>query len=209
MNREINWTGGLIPAIVQEADSGRVLMLAYMNPESWAKTLATKQVTFYSRSRQALWTKGETSGHTLEFISSSVDCDGDTILIQARPQGPTCHLENTSCFHDKGEDIPPPLAFLADLEKVIQQRFAEKDESHSYIKKLILRGIDRMAQKVGEEAVETVIAAKNSDRIEFEGEAADLLFHLLILLRAKDSSLISITQILADRHKRRIGEAAQ
>lgn len=196
---KIDWQkmDGMIPAIVQSADTGRILMLAYMNETSLAKTLESGRVTFFSRSRQELWTKGETSGNTLEFVSLKADCDGDALLIQARPQGPVCHTGTQTCF---GDDGGPPLEFLNQLSKVIDQRFTSADENSSYVAKLIAAGTDRMAQKVGEEAVETVIASKNGDLAAFENEAADLLFHLMVLLKAKGTSLENLTKVLATRH---------
>lgn len=197
---KIDWQkmNGLIPAIVQHAESGRILMLAYMNEASLAKTLETGQVTFFSRSRQELWTKGETSGNRLEFVSVKTDCDGDALLIQARALGPVCHTGTETCFgSDEGVAT---LGFLGKLSRVIDQRFAASDEKSSYVAKLVAAGTDRMAQKVGEEAVETVIASKNEDLAAFENEAADLIFHLMVLLKAKGTSLEKLTQVLAARH---------
>jgi phosphoribosyl-AMP cyclohydrolase / phosphoribosyl-ATP pyrophosphohydrolase len=199
--KKIDWTKnqGLVPAIVQDADTGRVLMLAYMNEQSLKLTEEKGLVTFYSRSRGELWTKGETSGNFLKFVAAEVDCDGDTFLIQARPQGPVCHEGTETCFGDEAPESP--LVFLAQLQKVIDSRFEKSDADKSYIAKLIEKGPDRMAQKVGEEAVETVIASKNADLALFEGEAADLLFHLMVLLKAKGSSLAKLTDVLKSRHK--------
>lgn len=190
---------GLVPAIVQDSISREVLMLGYMNEESLAKTLESGLVTFFSRSRQTLWTKGESSGHHLKLVSLKADCDSDTLLIQAIPHGPTCHLGSSTCFGDKPDTN---LSFLATLGDVIEQRFASADTEQSYVAKLKAAGLDRMAQKVGEEAVETVIAAKNSDLAGFEGEAADLLFHLMVLLKAKGSSLPQLAATLKQRHSK-------
>ena len=201
MNSPIDWkkSDGLVPAIVQDAASGKVLMLAYMNQESWALTEESKRVTFFSRSRNRLWTKGETSGNYLDFISAEVDCDGDTLLIQTKAAGPVCHTGTPTCF---GQGTESDLNFLSELAKTIDDRFAKPDEEKSYVAKLIAGGIDSMAQKVGEEAVETVIASKNQDITNFEGEAADLLFHLMVLLKAKGSSLKNVAQVLKTRKLR-------
>lgn len=198
----IDWQkgGGLVPAVVVDANSGAVLMLGYMNEESLARTRQSGRVTFFSRSRQTPWTKGETSGHFLDFVDLRVDCDGDTLLVRARPQGPVCHKGTATCFGDA--EPAAGLGFLAELGRVIDHRFAgNASVERSYVAKLIAAGADRMAQKVGEEAVETVIASKNSDLAAFEGEAADLLFHLMVLLRAKGSSLARLAAVLQSRHQ--------
>ena len=187
--------GGLIPAVIQDAESHRVLMIGYMNRESYEKTLETKKVTFFSRSRQSIWVKGETSGNFLDVVEISPDCDGDALLIKASPVGPTCHRGTTACFDSE-------LGFLTELEAVIESRKSASPET-SYVAKLFARGLDRIAQKVGEEAVETVIAAKNSDAAVFESEASDLLFHLMVLLKAKGSSLGSLVRLLKTRHQDR------
>lgn len=192
-----NKMDGLLPAIVQDADTLQVLMVAYMSREALEKTLASRQVTFFSRSREALWTKGETSGNFLALVDVEEDCDGDALLVRARPTGPTCHRGTTACF---GEASAPGMGFLGKLSSVIAKRFEEKPEG-SYTTKLIERGIDRMAQKVGEEGVETVIAAKNPDTEAFLGEASDLVFHLMVLLRARGLSLEDVARVLAGRHK--------
>lgn len=196
----IDWAknDGLVPAVVQDADTGRVLMLGYMNEASLKATQEKGLVTFFSRSRNEQWTKGETSGNFLKFVSIKLDCDGDTFLVQARPQGPICHNGTETCF---GEGDEPALTFLNQLTKVIDSRFQNPDTQSSYVAKLIAGGIDRMAQKVGEEAVETAIASKNDDLKAFEGEAADLLFHLMVLLRAKGSSLTRLSEVLSSRHR--------
>jgi phosphoribosyl-ATP pyrophosphohydrolase/phosphoribosyl-AMP cyclohydrolase len=199
----VDWrkSDGLVPAVIQDADSGTVLMVGYMNEESLAKTRETGKVTFFSRSREKLWTKGETSGNFLNFVSAKIDCDGDALLVQARPQGPVCHLGTRTCFGEDKPNTTDGLAFLNELTSVIAGRFESPDESVSYVAKLIKAGADRMAQKVGEEAVETVIASKNSDLATLENEAADLLFHLMVLLRSKGSSLREITRVLEGRHR--------
>jgi phosphoribosyl-ATP pyrophosphohydrolase/phosphoribosyl-AMP cyclohydrolase len=197
----LDWSkgAGLVPAIVQDHDTDAVLMLGFLNKESLEATLTSGNVTFFSRSRQTLWVKGETSGHFLKFVSLVVDCDGDTVLIRAHPQGPTCHLGSPTCF---GE-LPPvgAINFLRQLSEVIDSRIIAAEPSSSYVAKLYQDGLDRIAQKVGEEAIETIIAAKNNDLADFEGEAADLLFHLMVLLKAKGSSLGAISEVLRKRHK--------
>jgi phosphoribosyl-AMP cyclohydrolase / phosphoribosyl-ATP pyrophosphohydrolase len=187
---------GLLPAIVQHWLSGEVLMLGYMNAEALAHTQNTGQVTFYSRSKQRLWTKGESSGHVLALKSIRIDCDADTLLVQAEPHGPTCHLGTSSCF---GEGVPPPLGFLAELDALVAQRHAERPPG-SYTTKLFEGGIRRLAQKVGEEGVETALAAVAQDDHELLGEAADLIFHLTVVLRARGLSLTDVVALLAKRH---------
>jgi phosphoribosyl-AMP cyclohydrolase / phosphoribosyl-ATP pyrophosphohydrolase len=188
---------GLIPAVVQDARTAKVLMLGFMNAEALAKTKAENRVTFYSRSKQRLWTKGETSGNYLEVVSLHEDCDQDTVLIQAHPQGPTCHTGADTCF---GAENKSKAAFLDYLEGVIASRKTERPES-SYTATLFAKGINKVAQKVGEEAVELVIEAKDNNIELFKGEAADLLFHYMVLLQAKDCSLSQIIDVLAQRHK--------
>lgn len=190
---------GLLPAIVQHWLSGEVLMLGYMNAEALAQTQASGHVTFYSRSKQRLWTKGESSGHVLALKSVRIDCDADTLLIQAAPHGPTCHLGTSSCFGDSAE-VRPPLGFLAELDTLVAQRHAERPEG-SYTTKLFDGGIRRMAQKVGEEGVETALAAVAQGDEELLGEAADLLFHLTVALRARGLSLTDVVGVLAGRHR--------
>jgi len=187
---------GLLPAIVQHARTGQVLMLGYMSEESLDKTLKTGLVTFFSRSREQLWTKGETSGHTLELVDIVEDCDQDTLLVQALPQGPTCHRGTRTCF---GEQAPPLLGFLADLEEIIEQRKSASAES-SYTAKLLTEGIQRCAQKVGEEGVEVALAAVANDSEELLGESADLIYHLLIVLAARDLTLDRVIERLQQRH---------
>lgn len=195
-NIDIDFNKGLIPAIIQDIKSHRVLMQGYMNAEAWQKTLDTKLVTFFSRSKGRLWTKGEESGHTLALIDWAIDCDGDSILIKAQPNGPTCHTGTETCW----EETHSGLAFLSKLEDVIADRKNNYDES-SYTSKLFARGINKIAQKVGEEAVEIVIEAKDDSKELFLNEAADLLFHYLILLQAKGYALQDVIEVLEERHK--------
>lgn len=193
---------GLIPAIIQDAETYQVLMLGYMNREALEKTIAEQQVTFYSRSKQRLWTKGETSGNTLQLIDLQHDCDNDALLILANPQGPTCHTGEDSCFYQKEfKPVEHELEFLNALEALIKQRKQEMPKG-SYTTSLFKKGLDKIAQKVGEEAVETVIEAKNSNTKKFTGEVADLIFHLLVLLREKDIELEKIIKVLKKRHKK-------
>lgn len=188
---------GLLPVIVQDSNTKNVLMLGYMNTEAWATTQRTKKVTFYSRSKQRLWTKGEESGNYLHFISAAVDCDADTLLLQAEPQGPTCHKGTDTCW---GTANTSNYGFLSHLETVITQRKSTSESDKSYVKSLFDKGINTIAQKVGEEAVETVIEAKDSNEERFLNESADLLFHFLVLLQAKNVSLDAVIQILKQRH---------
>lgn len=193
---------GLIPAIIQDSDTGQVLMLGYMNEGAVQQTLEEELVTFYSRSKQRLWTKGETSGNTLELVEIQQDCDNDTLLILAKPNGPTCHTGEQSCFHQK--DFTPQagkLDFLTELEDLIKSRQKEMPDD-SYTTYLFEKGIDKITQKVGEEAVETVIEAKNNKKKKFIGEVADLLFHLMVLLREKDVSLKKVVKKLEKRHNK-------
>jgi phosphoribosyl-ATP pyrophosphohydrolase/phosphoribosyl-AMP cyclohydrolase len=171
-------------------------MLGYMNAEALAHTQDTGLVTFYSRSKQRLWTKGESSGHSLVLKSIRIDCDADTLLVQAEPLGPTCHLGTSSCF---GESVQPPLGFLAELDALVAQRHTERPQG-SYTTKLFEGGVRRMAQKVGEEGVEAALAAVAQDDNELLGEAADLIFHLTVLLRARGLSLSDVVALLAKRH---------
>lgn len=188
--------GGLVPAIVQDADTLQVLMLGYMNADALAKTKETGLVTFYSRSRKTLWTKGETSGNTLALVSLQEDCDADTLLVMARPSGPTCHEGTVSCF---GEDGADGVGFLAYLDTLIRDR-KSADPSESYTAKLLQGPLVKTAQKVGEEGVETALAAVAEGEAEFKGEAADLLYHLLVLLAAKDVPLSDVIDVLKSRH---------
>jgi phosphoribosyl-AMP cyclohydrolase / phosphoribosyl-ATP pyrophosphohydrolase len=188
---------GLIPVVVQDYLTLQVLMHAYMNREALEKTQETMLVTFFSRKRQSLWTKGETSGNFLNLISIASDCDGDTLLIQAAPKGPTCHRNTTSCFSSA---FFCDVGFLAKLEYTIAQRFLDRPRG-SYTTQLIEEGMDRIVQKVGEEAIEVVIAAKNEDQGKFLGEVSDLIFHILVLLRARSESLTDVIKVLRSRHK--------
>ena len=192
---DFNKIGGLVPVIIQDCQSGVVLMLGYMNQESLVKTFDTGKVTFFSRSRQGLWTKGETSGNYLLMEGIWVNCDKDTLLIKAKPIGPVCHLGTDTCFDD-GDNV---YAFLHRLEYVIKERKENRSEK-SYTAKLFNKGLDKIAQKVGEEAVELVIEAKNDDRDKFLGEAADLLFHTMVLLEVKEHSLAEVIEVLIKRH---------
>lgn len=189
---------GLIPAIIQDAQTKTVLMLGYMNAEALKKTMSTKKVTFYSRSKQRLWMKGEESGNVLNLISIKNDCDNDTLLIQASPQGPTCHKGTDTCWQ---EDNTSNFEFLSTLENVISERIANKDTNKSYVASLFDKGINKIAQKVGEEAVEVVIEAKDNNDELFLNESADLLFHYLMLLQAKGFTLKDIVKVLEERHK--------
>lgn len=191
---------GLLPAVVQHWLTGEVLMLGYMNAEALAKTQDSGQITFFSRSKQRLWTKGESSGHVLVLKSLRVDCDGDTLLVQAQPQGPTCHLGTSSCFGEQVE-VAPPLGFLAVLDRVVERRHAERPEG-SYTTRLFEGGIRRMAQKVGEEGVETALAAVAQDDEALLGEAADLVFHLMVALRARGLGMAEVCRVLEARHSR-------
>lgn len=197
---------GLLPAVVQHADSGVVLMLGYMNRESLEATLATGRVTFYSRSRRALWVKGETSGNRLALTGISADCDGDALLVQARPAGPVCHAGTASCFAAAPAPAAAPLAFLAGLEAIIDARLAEPAPA-SYTARLHAEGLRRVAQKVGEEGLELALAA-GGDPAEVVAEGADLLYHVALLLRERGLTLADITAELERRHAERLGKAA-
>ncbi|WP_273443793.1 bifunctional phosphoribosyl-AMP cyclohydrolase/phosphoribosyl-ATP diphosphatase HisIE [Neolewinella agarilytica] len=186
---------GLLPAIVQDATTRVVLMQGYMNQEAVDKTLATGKVTFFSRSKKRLWTKGETSENYLHLVSISADCDKDSLLIQARPDGPTCHTGSDTCWGEANQG-----EFLDHLERTIQHRRDSPSEK-SYTSQLLARGINKVAQKVGEEAVELVIEAKDDDRDLFLGEAADLMYHYIVLLAAKGYSLEDVREVLRSRHK--------
>lgn len=191
---QLDWDkqGGLLPAIVQDADSRQVLMLGYMDRAALRATLDNGKVTFFSRSKQRLWMKGEQSGHVLALVRLETDCDRDSLLVQARPYGPTCHLQRASCFLDA------PADFLAVLERRIEARLAA-DPAGSYTRRLLDKGLPKVAQKVGEEAVETVIAALAEDDTALRNESADLLYHLLVLLRAKDMPLAQVIDTLRSR----------
>ena len=191
---------GLLPVIVQDAATRQVLMLGYMNAEALEKTLSEKVVTFFSRSKQRLWTKGETSANFLNLVDIKADCDNDTILIKARPDGPTCHTGSDTCWDEKNDFAGTD--FLTYLEFVIHKRRAEDPSvTKSYTNSLFQKGINKIAQKVGEEAVELVIEAKDDNRDLFLGEAADLMFHYLVLLAAKDFKLDDVLAVLKRRHQ--------
>lgn len=187
---------GLIPAIVQCADTAQVLMLGYMNRAALELSQSSARVTFYSRSKRRLWTKGELSGHHLALLSIRADCDRDTLLVFARPHGPTCHNGTSTCF---GEFAGPELSFLGRLQQVVREREAVRPKG-SYTSKLFDAGVRAIAQKVGEEGVETALAAVVQDDAALAGEAADLLFHLLVLLRARGMDLSEPLQVLRERH---------
>lgn len=189
---------GLLPVIVQDAFDGRVLMQAYMNRAALEHTLENGCVTFWSRSRQQLWTKGETSGNTLKLVEAHSDCDNDCLLIMAVPAGPTCHRNTDTCF-DSDTNTLPQLAFLAGLERLIARRDMDRPED-SYTTRLFEAGIKRISQKVGEEGVETALAATSGDIEELVNESADLLYHLLVLLRASNLTLSDVTAVLQARH---------
>ncbi len=190
------YADGLVPAIVQDAETRKVLMLGFMNAEAFEKTLNDGKVTFFSRSRQTLWTKGETSGNFLHVEEILIDCDNDTLLIKANPVGAVCHTGADTCFEEKNESEN----FLFELEKIILDRKRNPSEN-SYTSELLAKGINKIAQKVGEEAVELVIEAKDDNEELFKNEAADLLYHFLVLLAAKDVSLSDTLDILKERHK--------
>ena len=189
--------GGLVPAIVQDATTKTVLMLGYMNEEAYLKTLELKKVTFFSRSRQRLWTKGEESGHYLHLVDIKVDCDHDTLLVMAHPEGPTCHTGTDTCWGEKNE--ANPLLFLSELQDFIEKRHQEMPEG-SYTTSLFKDGINRMAQKVGEEALEAVIEACNgtNERLVYEG--SDLFYHLIVVLTAKGLRIEDLARELQERH---------
>jgi phosphoribosyl-AMP cyclohydrolase / phosphoribosyl-ATP pyrophosphohydrolase len=195
MNINFDKENGLVPAVIQDNTTLQVLMVGYMNEEAWLKTVSEGRVTFFSRSRQRLWTKGETSGNFLTVKEILPDCDSDALLIRVIPAGPVCHLGSYSCFTDM-----ETRGFLYKLEKIINERI-DKDASDSYTNKLYRKGINKIAQKVGEEAVELVIEAKDDNIDLFKNEAADLLYHLLVLLKAKSTNLTEIEEVLYGRHK--------
>lgn len=187
---------GLIPVVVQDAFTGKVLMLGYMNEAALTKTEESGRVTFFSRSKNRLWSKGETSGNFLEVVSMQKDCDGDAILVKAKPLGPVCHTGTDTCFN---EGNTSKTAFIDQLRAIIKDRKANPSTG-SYTSSLFLKGINKLAQKVGEEAVELVIEAKDDNKELFLGEAADLLFHYLVLLEAKNYSLDEVVEVLKQRH---------
>jgi len=185
---------GLLPCIIQDATTNKVLMLGFMNKEAYEKTLQEKRVTFYSRTKERLWTKGETSGNYLEVVEITEDCDQDTLLIKVNPTGPVCHTGADTCFNESNTEWT-----LTQLEKLIQQRKANPKEG-SYTTSLFQSGINKVAQKVGEEAVELIIEAKDHDQSKFLNEAADLMYHFLVLLAAKNATLMEVENTLKERH---------
>ena len=196
---KIDWDkgDGLVPAIVQNSDNGQILMLAYMDRAALAQTISSKKVTFFSRSKNRLWTKGETSGNWLDYICGEMDCDADTLLIQARPQGPSCHTGSVTCFNDQ---TPSNIGFLDQLGRLIAERHKTMPEG-SYTTSLFSEGKARIAQKVGEEGVELALARMKEDSAEMANEAADLLFHMMVLLEDAGLSLADAINVLQDRHK--------
>jgi phosphoribosyl-ATP pyrophosphohydrolase/phosphoribosyl-AMP cyclohydrolase len=193
---DFNKGNGLVPVVIQDNNTLQVLMVGYMNDVAYEKTVKDKVVTFFSRSKHRLWTKGETSGNYLHVEEISADCDNDSILIKARPEGPVCHTGSTSCFGDKDA-----RGFIYNLENIINQRI-DDDIQESYTNRLYKKGINKVAQKVGEEAVELVIEAKDDDPVLFRNEAADLLYHLLVLLKVKGVNLQSVEEVLRERHNK-------
>ena len=198
MNIDYSKNNGLVPAIIQDAETKKVLMLGYMNDEALKKTIDTKLVTFFSRTKQRLWTKGEESGHVLNLVDIKLDCDSDTLLIKVNPKGPTCHKGSDTCWN---EENATSFGFLSELETVIDNRKNKASEDTSYVASLFAKGINKIAQKVGEEAVEVVIEAKDSNDDLFLNESADLLFHYLILLQAKGYKLNDVVDVLKSREK--------
>ena len=196
--RQADWAkgGGLLPAIIQHVHTGQVLMLGYMNEEAAEVTVTSGKVTFYSRSKERLWTKGETSGNHLTFCSAMLDCDRDAILVQAIPAGPVCHTGARTCFTD---DLPATAGFLGHLDRIVQQRRAEMPDG-SYSTSLFAEGSARIAQKVGEEGVELALARMKDDREEIANESADLLYHMLVLLSDADMALADVMEVLRQRH---------
>lgn len=197
INPDFNKMGGLIPAIVQDDTTGRVLMLGYMNPEAYQKTIDTGLVTFFSRSRQQLWTKGETSGNFLHLKSIAVDCDGDALLVKAHPDGPVCHTGSDTCWGES--NASSPLLFLTELQDFIERRHTEMPEG-SYTTSLFRDGLNRMAQKVGEEALEAVIEATNGTNERLVYECSDMFYHLIVLLTSKGLRIEDIARELQVRH---------
>lgn len=199
MNPDFNKNAdGLLPAIIQDEQTKNILMLGYMNEAALEKTLQSKKVTFFSRTKKRLWTKGEESGNFLYLTDIKLDCDNDTFLVQVIPHGPTCHTGSDTCWDTRNNSS---FGFLSKLEGVISERKQQANEQKSYVASLFKKGINKIAQKVGEEAVEVIIEAKDNDDTLFLNESADLLFHYLILLQAKGFTLSDIENILKDRHK--------
>ena len=195
---------GLIPAVVQHAHSGAVLMLGYMNREALRATLERARVVFYSRSKQRLWEKGETSGHTLRYLDAQLDCDQDTLLVSALPQGPACHTGTLTCFGDQPRSDGERLSFVGELERVIAARIQEAPEG-SYTARLYAQGVKRIAQKVGEEGLEVALAGAGEADAQLLGESSDLLYHLLVLLKARGLTLQQVVNELRHRHATRLG----
>lgn len=193
--------GGLVPAVVQDADTGAVLMLAYMNREALDRTLARKRAVFFSRSKQRLWEKGETSGNTLDVVDVALDCDGDTLLVTARPRGPACHKGSVTCFGDESLTAATAVSFIAKLERIVAQRATESPEA-SYTARLLGKGVNKVAQKVGEEGVETALAGVSEPDDKLIAESADLLYHLLVLLKARNVPLAQVARELERRHRK-------
>jgi phosphoribosyl-ATP pyrophosphohydrolase/phosphoribosyl-AMP cyclohydrolase len=213
MTIDFEKSGGLVPAIVQDAETKNVLMLGYMNQEAYDKTIATKKVTFWSRSRNCLWTKGETSGNFLHLVDIKVDCDNDTLLVKANPDGPTCHTGTDTCRGEENSKSENSLLFLSELQDFIDKRHEEMPEG-SYTTSLFKDGINRIAQKVGEEALEAVIEATNGSKEKLVYEASDMIYHLIVLLTSKGLRIEDIAAELQKRHdpnwdkKRREAKAA-
>jgi phosphoribosyl-ATP pyrophosphohydrolase/phosphoribosyl-AMP cyclohydrolase len=208
MNIDFDKMGGLVPAIIQDADTRQVLMLGFMNREAYEKTMETKKVTFWSRTRQTLWTKGETSGNFLHLVDIKIDCDNDTLLVKVHPDGPTCHTGTDTCWGEentpapcRASDLPNAdnLLFLQELQDFIERRHEEMPEG-SYTTRLFKDGVNKMAQKLGEEALETVIEATNGTNDKLIYEASDMLYHLLVLLTSKGLRIEDIAQELQKRH---------
>lgn len=189
---------GLVPAIIQDAETQKVLMLGYMNDEAFIKTLETRKITFFSRSKNRLWTKGEESGNFLELVDYKTDCDNDTLLFQVNPFGPTCHKGTDTCWAEKNKS---DYLFISKLEKIIENRKKNKHSETSYVASLFEKGINKIAQKVGEEAIEMVIEAKDNNDVLFLNESADLFFHYLILLQAKGFKMNDVVSVLEERAK--------
>jgi phosphoribosyl-AMP cyclohydrolase / phosphoribosyl-ATP pyrophosphohydrolase len=200
-NLDFTKSGGLLPAIIQDANTGTVLMLGYMNREALETTLKRQRVVFFSRSKNRLWEKGETSGHRLRLVAAHADCDRDALLVTAQPEGPTCHLGSDSCFASAAAVGGGP-AFLGELERVVASRLST-DAEGSYTARLARQGSRRIAQKVAEEGVEVALAAAAGSNEELTAEAADLIYHLIVLLKTRDLSLAQVAQELRDRHNAR------
>lgn len=197
MEIDFNKMNGLVPAIIQDATTDKVLMLGYMNEEAYAKTVATNKVTFWSRTRNCLWTKGETSGNFLNVVSMQIDCDNDTLLVKSNPVGPVCHTGSDTCWGEKNERNP--LLFLTELQDFIEKRHQEMPEG-SYTTSLFKDGLNRMAQKFGEEALEAVIEATNGTSERLIYEASDMIYHLIVLLTSKGMRIEELAKELQERH---------